>query len=279
MFLQDGRTAPAKVKTVRKEEMNSWVEITIHEGRKRQVRRMFDHVGSSVIRLKRIRTGSLVLGDLPEGSFRHLTLDEVNALRDTASKTDDSGKQVRVYRPAIRIPRAEERSRDEGRPVLANTRVQAGTRDEGMRHVPRTRVTRVMQDTRGGLRKNQGLRARPGMHAQGLSSREGFSRETRVEGPRTRPAPRRPAPGAASRKPGFGSRGTGRAAGGERRWQPSGPRPNKSMYTGSKGGQARGARPGSKGRGQRTDSKGPSQGKRSGPGRGTRGTGNRGPRR
>src|SRR5512135_1558495 len=43
VFLQDGKTAPAKVRKVRKEEANSWLEITIHEGRKRQVRRMFDH--------------------------------------------------------------------------------------------------------------------------------------------------------------------------------------------------------------------------------------------
>ena len=87
--------------------MNSWVEITIHEGRKRQVRRMFDHIGSSVIRLKRIKTGTLVLGDLPEGSFRHLTNEEVNALRETALKTDESGRQVKVYKPPVK--RSEER--------------------------------------------------------------------------------------------------------------------------------------------------------------------------
>src|SRR5512146_3081314 len=54
MFLKDGKTAPAHVKKIRKEEAKSWVEITIHEGRKRQVRRMFDHIGRSVIKLKRV---------------------------------------------------------------------------------------------------------------------------------------------------------------------------------------------------------------------------------
>ena len=88
VFLDDGKTAPAKVKKVRKEETNSWVEITIREGRKRQVRRMFDRVGRSVIRLKRIRTGNLSLGDLPEGQYRHLTPAEVRALKETSRKTD-----------------------------------------------------------------------------------------------------------------------------------------------------------------------------------------------
>ena len=104
MFLADGKTAPAKVKKVRKEEANSWVEITIHEGRKRQVRRMFDHVGRSVIKLKRTKTGNLPLGDLPEGAYRHLTLDEVKALRETALKSDEGNLQ-----PAIRAPRPVQR--------------------------------------------------------------------------------------------------------------------------------------------------------------------------
>ncbi|HSB34270.1 MAG TPA: pseudouridine synthase [Nitrospirota bacterium] len=86
IYLDDGKTAPAKVKKLSKEEANSWLEITIHEGRKRQVRRMFDRVGHSVIKLKRVRTGNLVLGDLPEGSFRYLTPDEVQAMKELATK-------------------------------------------------------------------------------------------------------------------------------------------------------------------------------------------------
>jgi len=88
VYLDDGKTAPAKVKKVRKEEANSWVEITIHEGRKRQVRRMFDRVGRSVIKLKRTKTGNLMLGDLPEGSFRHLTHEEVQGLKELAQNAE-----------------------------------------------------------------------------------------------------------------------------------------------------------------------------------------------
>jgi 23S rRNA pseudouridine2605 synthase len=87
IYLDDGKTAPAKIKKVRKEAANSWLEITIHEGRKRQVRRMFDRVGHSVIKLKRIRTGNLSLGDLPEGAYRFLTPIEVKGLREGSEIT------------------------------------------------------------------------------------------------------------------------------------------------------------------------------------------------
>jgi 23S rRNA pseudouridine2605 synthase len=95
IYLDDGKTAPAKIKKVSKEEANSWLEITIHEGKKRQVRRMFDRVGHSVIKLKRIRTGNLVLGDLPEGSFRYLTPDEVQAMKELAAKEWSSAAGAR----------------------------------------------------------------------------------------------------------------------------------------------------------------------------------------
>jgi 23S rRNA pseudouridine2605 synthase len=88
VFLKDGRTAPAKVRKLRKEESNSWVEITIHEGRKRQVRRMIDFTGHSVIKLKRTKVGNLNLGDLPVGAYRHLTLDEVRGLREMATQEE-----------------------------------------------------------------------------------------------------------------------------------------------------------------------------------------------
>jgi len=57
------------------------LSITIREGRKRQVRRMFEAVGARVIALRRVREGSLMLADLPEGAVRELTASEVEALR------------------------------------------------------------------------------------------------------------------------------------------------------------------------------------------------------
>lgn len=78
--LEDGLTAPAKVKKIRLSESNSWVEITIYEGRKRQIRRMLEKVGHPVIKLRRIAIGSLKLGDLRPGEMRRLTVEEVKRL-------------------------------------------------------------------------------------------------------------------------------------------------------------------------------------------------------
>ena len=58
------------------------LEITIHEDRNRQVRRMCEAAGMKVTRLKRVREGNLSLGDLPLGKWRYLTFDEVNHLRN-----------------------------------------------------------------------------------------------------------------------------------------------------------------------------------------------------
>ena len=74
--LQDGPTAPATVHKLGADRL----EITIHEGRKRQVRRMCEFVGHPVKRLERVAIGSLELGDLPEGSNRRLTEQEVERL-------------------------------------------------------------------------------------------------------------------------------------------------------------------------------------------------------
>lgn len=57
------------------------LEITIHEGRNRQVRRMCEAAGMRVTRLKRVREGKLKLGDLPLGKWRHLTSEEVESLK------------------------------------------------------------------------------------------------------------------------------------------------------------------------------------------------------
>ena len=84
--LEDGRTAPAKVKmlSMDKKQGKSIIEITIHEGRNRQVRRMFEHIGYPVQKLKRERYGSLTLQGLTAGEGRELTPHEVKQLRALA---------------------------------------------------------------------------------------------------------------------------------------------------------------------------------------------------
>ena len=77
----DGRlTSPAEVRLIRRENLYTDLLITIHEGRNRQVRKMIDAVGHQVVRLKRVRFGPVLLGDLPSGMWRKLTEDEIRKL-------------------------------------------------------------------------------------------------------------------------------------------------------------------------------------------------------
>lgn len=78
--LEDGRTAPARVRLVERGPGGALVEITITEGRNRQVRRMFDAVGHPVRRLVRTEIGPLKLGHLKPGSVRKLSPHEIGAL-------------------------------------------------------------------------------------------------------------------------------------------------------------------------------------------------------
>src|SRR5579864_8539060 len=73
------RTAPASVRVV-KEAANPWYEITLIEGRNRQIRRMFEAVGHHVEKIKRVRYGPLTL-DVPPGKYRSLTLREIERLK------------------------------------------------------------------------------------------------------------------------------------------------------------------------------------------------------
>ena len=84
--LEDGQTAPAKARLLgfKVATDESTMELVIHEGRKRQVRRMFAAVGFPVIRLARARIGDLELGGLKEGEYRFLTKREVVSLRKLA---------------------------------------------------------------------------------------------------------------------------------------------------------------------------------------------------
>lgn len=86
--LEDGMTAPAKARFIKLERggRESIVELTITEGRKRQVRRMFKELGHRVLELKRIRIDGVELGSLAPGMWRNLTDQEVERLRKAGTR-------------------------------------------------------------------------------------------------------------------------------------------------------------------------------------------------
>lgn len=70
VFIDGGKTAPAKVKLLKVSPTRTELTIIIHEGRNRQVRRMFEAIGKNVVFLKRISVGDMNLGDLKKGEYR-----------------------------------------------------------------------------------------------------------------------------------------------------------------------------------------------------------------
>lgn len=87
--LEDGLTAPARVRLKGQREGNALLEITIHEGRKHQVKRMCEYIGHPVIRLVRTKFGDLKIEDLKPGQYRHLTKDELKKLKEKLGLGDN----------------------------------------------------------------------------------------------------------------------------------------------------------------------------------------------
>ena len=90
--LEDGITHPVVVRALKAGSSFNY-SLTMHEGRKRQVRRMFQRLGHRVLALKRVRFGSLTLGNLKEGETRELSVKEVRAL--LAARQEQYGERGR----------------------------------------------------------------------------------------------------------------------------------------------------------------------------------------
>jgi 23S rRNA pseudouridine2605 synthase len=87
VLLEDGITAPAKVTVLKQTHQMAYLEITLHEGRNRQIRRMCEIVGIKLLELDRIKFGPLEKGSLKPGKWRVLTPQEVQSLKSiTATK-------------------------------------------------------------------------------------------------------------------------------------------------------------------------------------------------
>ena len=81
VLIEGYKTAPAKVKLINRSQVKTSVQISIHEGKNRQVRKMFEKIGHRVIKLKRISFGNINLGELSEGQWKYLTDDEIKYLK------------------------------------------------------------------------------------------------------------------------------------------------------------------------------------------------------
>ena len=92
VVIDSGKTSPASVQVLTDEPQRSVLQITIHEGRNRQIRKMCEAVGLETIRLKRTSIGSVKLGMLAPGKYRELTKEEVSALKRSAQKAKKAGE-------------------------------------------------------------------------------------------------------------------------------------------------------------------------------------------
>ncbi|CAN5632790.1 pseudouridine synthase [soil metagenome] len=85
--LDDGfKTAPAEIKTLKPTDKNGWYLVTLHEGHNQQIRRMFDLIGHSVVKLRRTSIGPITDRGLPVGKYRKLVAEEVAAITSPAPK-------------------------------------------------------------------------------------------------------------------------------------------------------------------------------------------------
>lgn len=81
IYLDEKKTAPAKIRVLATTKGGTHIRVELFEGRKRELRRMFEAVGHNVLALKRIRFGSLTLGKLKKGQWRHLSQKELSRLK------------------------------------------------------------------------------------------------------------------------------------------------------------------------------------------------------
>ena len=102
VMLEDGRAKVVSSRVLRQKEKSSWIQVVVTEGRNRLVKRIFSAIGHPVLKLKRVAFGPIRLGDLPFGSSRYLTAEEMAKLQKLVAESREgireSSKQKAVGR-------------------------------------------------------------------------------------------------------------------------------------------------------------------------------------
>lgn len=208
------RTAPAKIDLI-KDAPNPWYEITLTEGRNRQIHRMFEKIGHHVEKIKRIRYGPLAL-DVEPGQFRALTPAEVARLRSSSHKQSSERVAPAAQTPSRdhaatvtpdRKPKPGDRPPSFGRPQTGSRRPFAGKRERPAGRGPAFGRHAPVDDRRPAAAQSPGKNA----------PRPAFGKRPKTED-------RRPASG--DRRPSFGQPRTGsRPTGTKSRWPSPGQGP------------------------------------------------------
>src|SRR4051812_37769637 len=96
VVLEDGfKTSPAEIRELKGTDKNGWYEVTLYEGHNQQIRRMFDAVGHSVVKLRRVRIGGLAAPDLNTGQSRDLTAADLKLIESAPAKATASKPDTR----------------------------------------------------------------------------------------------------------------------------------------------------------------------------------------
>lgn len=205
VVLEDGvRTAPAKVRLASIAGKGAWLNVILNEGRKRQIREMGKQTGMPVLRIIRVRIGTLLLGDLRPGQWRHLRPEEIRALRGSKGARETQRPRTRSAGPTR--TRTERRAPGE-RPARTarserSPRSERGPRPGGPTGRPprRERPAEAQQEDTGGIpRRAPARRSEDG--APRSTTRKPRSPRSTPGGPRRSSGGARPTTRRVTRKP------------------------------------------------------------------------------
>lgn len=186
------KTVPAKVFVARREGDKTWLRITLREGKNRQVRRLVEHAGLSLMRLSRVGYAGIGVDDLPMGRWRSLTVDELKALKH------DFGVPKRV--------RAGERAFHSGVPTAGGVGPRAVATRTGRSRSGRTASSEAPPSHRGaaarrGVKATGGSKAGSGRGAESAKGR-GAPRGSQPERARGgKPSPKPASAGRPKKRP------------------------------------------------------------------------------
>ena len=200
IFLEDGKTAPCRVRVRAQTEKNALLQITLREGKNRQVRRMLEHVGHPASALRRVRVGNVEIEDIPAGAYRILLGAEVHELKKLATR---GPKKTPQRKTASRAKTAAAPKSATTQPTRTRTRVSENTtRDSAAKPSRETSSTNAApsenvasRDAKSDQENAPTVAARAvrpnratssqGVEPRGIASRDAASRRSETSAPKS----------------------------------------------------------------------------------------------